>query len=289
MLSAPAFFGLAVLTIALAGGRAHAADDKASDKEAVKKSNDSYLSAKRKINVTRFDPAGKGPHPAVLFLHGIDGDEKHETIYFMLARRLAEKGYVVFFVRYFDCFADREKEFKFFRDNVKDHLTGKGGNERKRVEAAFDDCLTTVSDAVRYVCAQPGVDKNRVGLVGFSLGAFLALSAATQEDMKVAAVVDLFGGLPEAMYERAKALPPVQIIHGDKDETVPVEMARGLERLLRKNEAAPKLQVYEGVGHMFDNGKGEIKLDAAGDAEQRATAFLEKHLKRPDSRGEPSR
>jgi carboxymethylenebutenolidase len=283
------WFGLTLLALALGQSPVLAADDKASDKETVKKSADSYLSARRKINVTRFDPAGKGPHPAVLFLHGIDGAEKYEAIYFMLARRLAEKGYVVFFVRYFDCFADRAEELKFFRDNVKGHLTGKGGDERKRVEAAFGDCLTAVSDAVRYVRAQPSVDKDRVGLVGFSLGAFLALSAATQEDTKVAAVVDLFGGLPAPMHERAKALPPVLIIHGDKDETVPVETARGLERLLRMNKPAPEVQVYEGVGHMFDNVKRGIKLDAARDAEQRATAFLEKHLKRPDSRGEPSR
>ena len=288
-LSASALFGLAAMALALAGGRSPAADDKASDAEAVKKSTDSYLSAQRKINVTRFDPAGKGPHPAVLFLHGIDGAEKYETIYSLLANRLAAKGYAVFFVRYFDCFADRQEELKLFRDNVKGHLTGKGGGEPKRLEAAFGDCLTAVSDAVRYVRAQPGIDKDRVGLVGFSLGAFLALAAATQEDTKVAAVVDLFGGLPGPLHERAKALPPVLILHADKDETIPVETARRLERLLRKNEAAPELQVYEGVGHMFDDGKGGIDRRAAGDAERRATAFLQRHLKRPDSKGEPSR
>jgi carboxymethylenebutenolidase len=280
-LSAPAVCGLAALGLALAGGRVLATDHKASDTEQVKKSTDSYLSAQRKINVTRFDPAGKGPHPAVLFLHGIDGAEKYETIYHLLAHRLAAKGYVVFFVRYFDCFADRPKELKFFRDNVKGHLTGKGGGEPKRLEAAFGDCLTAVSDAVRYVRAQPGVDKDQVGLVGFSLGAFLALSAATRDELKVAAVVDLFGGLPGPLHERAKALPPVLIVHGDQDETVPVQGARELGRLLEKNKAAHELQVYQGVGHMFDDGKGRINWLAALNAEKRATAFLQQHLKRP--------
>src|SRR5262249_46034331 len=65
--------GLAVLALALGGGRVHAAEEK----EEVKKSNGSYLSAKGKINVTRFDPAAPGPHPAVLFLHGIDGADKY--------------------------------------------------------------------------------------------------------------------------------------------------------------------------------------------------------------------
>ena len=68
-----------------------------------------------------------------------------------------------------------------------------------------------------------------------------------------------------------------------------METAPGLERLLRQNEAAPELQVYEGVGHMFDDGKGGIDWPAALAPERRATVFLQKHLKRPDSRGEPSR
>jgi carboxymethylenebutenolidase len=279
MLSAPACFSLAVLGLALAGGRAVAADDKASDAAAVKKSTDSYPSAERKINVTRFEPAGKGPHPAVLFLHGIDGAEKYEKIYYLLADRLAAKGYAVFFVRYFDCFAGRPEELTFFRDKVKDYLTGKGGDQRKRLEAAFDDCLTAVSDAVRYVRAQPGVNKDRVGVVGFSLGAFLALSAATQEDTKVAAVVDLFGGLPEETQPRAKALPPVLILHGDKDQTVPVSAANGLQKLLKANRIDHDIKVYEGVGHMFDNGKGGLVWGAVSDAETRAHAFLDKHLK----------
>jgi carboxymethylenebutenolidase len=272
------WFGLTLTALALGGGRAHAADEK----QAVKQSAGSYVSAERKINVTRFEPAEPGPHPAVLLLHGVDGADKDEAIYHTLAGCLAAKGYIVFVVRYFDCFAGRPKELEFFRDNVKGYLTGKAADEATRLKAAFHDCLTAVCDGVRYVRTQPGVNKERVGVVGFSLGAFLALSAATEKDLKVAAVVDLFGGLPEEMQPQAKALPPVLILHGDKDQTVPVGAAYALQKLLKENRIDHDIKVYKGVGHLFDNGKGGTDWLAAWDAEKRAHAFLNKHLKKVD-------
>jgi carboxymethylenebutenolidase len=275
MTSAAAYFGLVVLALALVGGRVHAADEK----EAVKKPNGSYLSAKRTINVTRFDPAAPGPHPAVLLLHGIDGADENAAIYHRLAGNLAAKGYVVFVVRYFDCFANRPEELEFFCGNVKDHLTGAAVKEPDRVKRAFQDCLTAVSDGVRYVRQQPGVDKDRVGVAGFSLGAFLALSAATQPKLEIAAAVDLFGGLPQEMHGQAKNLPPVLILHGDKDQVVPEKIARDLEKLLKNNETAHEVKVYKDVGHMFDKGDGKIDWLTALDAESRAHAFLDKYLK----------
>jgi dienelactone hydrolase len=274
-ISAPAFFGLTVLALALGGGRVFAADEK----EAVKKSAGSYLSAERKINVTRFDPAAPGPHPAVLLLHGIDGADENEKTYHKLADRLAAKGYVVFFVRYFDCFANRPEELAFFRANVKDYLTGAAVNRRECLKAAFQDCLTAVCDGVKYVRQQPGVDKDRVGVAGFSLGAFLALSAATQPKSEIAAVVDLFGGLPQEMHGQAKNLPPVLILHGDKDQVVPEKIARDLEKLLKGNKVDHEIEVYKGVGHMFDKGNGEIDLFTTLKAETLAHAFLAKYLK----------
>jgi carboxymethylenebutenolidase len=284
-MSAPAVFSLTILALALGGGRAFADDDKGT----VKPSTDSYLSAKHKINVTRFDPATPGPHPAILLLHGTDGAKENAETYHKVAGRLAAKGYIVFFVHYFDCFADQPKELTLFRDNVKDYLAKKKVNNAERLKAAFHDCLTIVCDGIGYVRTQPGVNKECVGLVGFSLGAFLALSAATQEDLKVAAVDDLFGGLPEEMQPRAKSLPPVLILHGDKDKIVPVAAASSLKELLEDNCVDHDSKVYAGVGHLFDDGKGGINWLAAADAEQRATAFLQRHLKRPDSKGEPSR
>jgi carboxymethylenebutenolidase len=268
--------GLAVLAGALSATQVRAADEP----EAVKKTSGSYFSARRTIRVTRFEPVRPGRYPALLLLHGADGLSTNEATYHHIADRLARENYVVFVVSYFDCFADRPQELAFFRNNIKAFLRS-DAPERERLQAGFEECLTTVCDGVRYVRRQPGVDEERIGLVGLSLGAFLALSAATEEDLRIAAVVDLFGGLPEWRRRQARHLPPVLVLHGDADPVVPVSEARNLETMLREHRIEHQIQVYEGVGHMFEDEKGRFQWLAAQDAERRALAFLRQRLHRP--------
>ncbi len=137
-------------------------------------------------------------------------------------------------------------------------------------------------DAVAYVRALPGVDGERVGLVGFSLGGFLALSAAAQEDLKIAAVVDFFGGLPEEQRARVKKLPPALVIHGTRDDVVPVKEAEALRDLFAAKRLEGEVKVYPDVGNMFLDEKGNVTLTALmamADAKARTTAHLEKCLK----------
>ena len=279
------FFTLAIFVLALEGRQAFAAE---ADAE-VKKTSGSYLSSERKINVVRFEPGRPGYYPAILLLHGIDGADTNEASYHLSAKRLAANGYVVFFVHYFDAFAERPKDLAFFKTNIEDYLKTPAGPDGERLKRSFRECLATVGDGIKYARAQQGVDGQRVGMVGFSLGAFLALSAATQEDMKITAVVELFGGLPEDKRQQAKALPPVLVLHGDKDQIVSVDTARSLEKLLKGNEIVHEIEVYKGVGHVFDDGKGGLCLRAVFDAENRATKFLQKHLKQSDLKNTASR
>ena len=65
--------------------------------------------------------------------------------------------------------------------------------------------------------------------------------------------------------------------------------ARSLEKLLKGNEIVHEIEVYKGVGHVFDDGKGGLCWIAALNAEDRATKFLEKHLKQPDLKNTASR
>jgi carboxymethylenebutenolidase len=266
---------LAALTaLALLSAPVTAAD------KASAKTPGSFQSAGRAIGLMRFDPTGVGPHPAVVLLHGLEGADTNAGNYEAVAKGLAGRGYVVFVVRYFDCFAGRVDELAFFRANVQAHLTGHAHADRVRVRAAFGCCLATVADAVRHARTQPGIDADRVGIVGFSLGGFLAMSAATQPELKVTAVVELFGGLPDDLHARARAVP-VLILHGDRDAVVPVAQAQRLEKTLKDKGATPEVQVYPGVGHVFVNDKGEFQLLAALDAEARSAGFLHRHLKRP--------
>jgi len=107
--------------------------------------------------------------------------------------------------------------------------------------------------------------------MGFSLGAYLSLSASTI-DSRIRAVVEFFGGLPKEMKLFMKRLCPVLILHGETDQTVPVEEAYHLQRLLEKKQIPYEIQIYPGVGHGFS---AEIWRDAG----LRALAFLNKHLR----------
>lgn len=93
---------------------------------------------------------------------------------------------------------------------------------------------------------------------GFSLGAFLSLALATQ-DSRIAAVAELFGGLPEQFTKDAGNLPPVLILHGAQDTTVPVERAHELERILQQHKIPYRIKIYPDQGHVF---RGLGQLDA---------------------------
>jgi carboxymethylenebutenolidase len=123
---------------------------------------------------------------------------------------------------------------------------------------------------VTFVAGQPGVDANRIGLLGFSLGAFLSLALATQ-DSRIAAVAELFGGLPEDFIKDAGNLPPVLILHGAQDTTVPVDRAHDLERILQQHKISYQIKIYPDQGHVF---RGLAQLDAMA----RVAQFFRNHL-----------
>jgi carboxymethylenebutenolidase len=134
----------------------------------------------------------------------------------------------------------------------------------------FPVWMKTLWDAVSFVSGQPQVDPERIGLLGFSLGAYLALSASAI-DSRIQAVVEFFGGMPKEMKFFTRRLCPVLILHGEQDKTVPVEEAYHLQQTLEKKQIACEMQIYPGVGHGFS---GEVWRDAG----LRTLTFLRKYL-----------
>jgi carboxymethylenebutenolidase len=266
---------LAVLTLAphAAAGQMTPAAEK------LQESAGTFESRGRSINVRRFDPATAGKRPAILLLHGADGPEVNKALYHGAAARLAARGYCVLFVHYFGRTAAGEKKPQGVAEQFKRSLRGTATREQQAAcRARFQEWRAAVRDAVAYARALPGVDGERVSLVGFSLGAYLALAVAADEDLGITAVVEFFGGLPPEARERLKRLPPVLGFHGDQDQTVPVREAEELRDLLAARGLVGEVHIYEGVGHVFLT-DGTIRWDAAQDAESRAAAFLAKYLK----------
>lgn len=102
-----------------------------------------------------------------------------------------------------------------------------------------------------------------------SLGAYLALSVASVEP-RVKAVVEFFGGIPEALHGFTR-MPPVLILHGEQDRVVPVSEAIRLQQLLERSGSPYEMKLYPDAGHGFN---GLQLLDAG----QRTLKFLRKYL-----------
>lgn len=208
-----------------------------------------FNSGGQSITVQSFLPSSPGPHPAIIALHGSGGIREGWSE--QPARLLASRGFAVFVAHYFEA-------------------TGTLWADERTIRQNFQVWMRTISDAVTFAGSQPGVDASRIALLGFSLGAYLALSVATV-DSRVKIVIDYFGGLPEELSRDGRSLPPVLILHGEADPIVPVSEAHKLRRLFEENGTPYEIKLYRGAGHGFS---GFDLLDAG----QRTLAFLQKHL-----------
>lgn len=79
-------------------------------------------------------------------------------------------------------------------------------------------CISAAHDALAAIAKTPGVRGDRVGVIGFSAGAFRAFSivASTPSDLPpIAAVVALYGGLNEPIPETS-SFPPTLVLHASR-------------------------------------------------------------------------
>ncbi len=120
------------------------------------------------------------------------------------------------------------------------------------------------------------LDASRLALVGFSQGTMMALHVALRRDKQVAAVLGYSGLLVGAgsLKEQMRSKPPVLLIHGDRDPTIPMPfMLEAAEALAEVGHGA-QWHISYGVPHSI----GPDGLDLGG-------AFLAKYLKTPGLAG----
>jgi carboxymethylenebutenolidase len=178
--------------------------------------------------------------PLIVLVHGRSGMSFYAERLSGLARRLAESGFVVLIPHYFDATGDPDKP--------------------EMTDERFRSWLETVGQVIDFGSRLEGVDPKRVGLSGFSLGAYLSVTRAA-EDARVRAVVSSSGGLPEHFPEKVARMPPVLIIHADQDPIASVESMRRLEKRLRENGISVEVLIYPSQDHILE---GDAWNDAAG-------------------------
>jgi carboxymethylenebutenolidase len=219
----------------------------------VRQSLDKYSSGGRDIRIERYLPAGGKRHPAVLFLHGGGGvGAGAGDPVRVLARNFARRGYVVTIPHFFD------------QNGIRwaDHDT---------IDREFVTWMHTVNAAITYTRGLPEVDPDRVGLLGWSLGASLGLEVSATFP-HVAAVVGNCGGMAWFVVDRMKSMPPTLLLDGGNDPNYPAHLARKLAQRLREKGVEVESVIYPGQGHGFSG-------DAAIDAGRRTTVWFDKHLR----------
>jgi carboxymethylenebutenolidase len=216
------------------------------------------------VILTRYASDRAGKRGSVILLHGSRGFEHRLPAYQRYTKALSAKGIDAYLLHYFtaaDAPAfDRKKTPK---------------EKREAYEAArFEGWAKRVSAVVTAILARPD-SSGRVGVLGFSLGGYVAVDAAVR-DPRVAALAVLYGGVPDAMLSDVKHLPPLIDLHGEADRNVPFTKGGELVKLGKALGADAELVAYPGKPHGFDFSDTD---PAAADAIGRVVKFFETRLK----------
>jgi carboxymethylenebutenolidase len=195
----------------------------------------------------------------VIILPGAAG---WRPLYGELARLLADSGFVTLALDYY----------------AESGPAAIGSEDKLR---KWPEWQATVRNAVAYLRALPSVSGRPVGLVGYSRGAFLAVSLASSMP-GVAAVVDYFGGGgggTEPLVQEVRHMPPLLILHGADDSVVPVSFAYELRDSVQAQDGEVELKLYPGVDHAFNLPSSPTYSEAAArDAFAKTVEFLRRRL-----------
>jgi phospholipase/carboxylesterase len=109
--------------------------------------------------------------------------------------------------------------------------------------------------------AKLGLDESRLGLVGFSQGAMMALHVGLRRPRAPAAIVAFSGllvggehlGEAKARSPRGEP-PPILLVHGDQDPMIPVDALFVAMNELAAAEIPNQWHLSMGVGHGIDAG-----------------------------------
>jgi dienelactone hydrolase len=219
---------LLILTL-IAVGTIAAAD---TDGAASKPEKLFFESAGTKIEIDLYAAAGAAPHRTIIVMHGaggplLDGPEMRR-----IARQLAAAGDTVYVLHYFD-------------------RTGTIVVRDAGMQEHFDDWLGTVKDAIAWVHARQDNPAARLGIYGYSLGAFLAVAAAS-DNPDVGAIAEQAGGMWNSQEQRVGKMPPVLMVHGRADQRVPFDKyAQPLLRVLHERGGKVETHFFDGEGHSF--------------------------------------
>src|SRR6516225_6777883 len=142
-----------------------------------------------------YRPKGKGPFPCTIVLDITAGDQSLSR---MIAGHLAQNGIGGLFVQmaYYGPRRPPGSKLRLMSPDI-NHTT-----------QAIRQTVLDLRRATAWMESRPEIDKNRLGIMGTSLGSFMAaLTAEMEPKLKRVAVLLGGGGLVEAYYDDPRAKP----------------------------------------------------------------------------------
>ena len=202
-------------------------------------------------------PEGKGPHPVAIVIHGGYWRARYDLRHIgHFCAALAQEGVAAWSLEY-----------------------RRIGNPGGGFPGTFDDVRAGAAH-LEKIAKERALDLRRVIATGHSAGGHLALWLAKQGvapmrgvvplapvadlrkawDLKLSSnvVEDFLGGSPSEVPERYRASSPMEmiplkakqrVIHGDRDDVVPISMTRGYVKAARMSGDDATLTEPRGAGH----------------------------------------
>ncbi|RXF73755.1 alpha/beta hydrolase [Hansschlegelia zhihuaiae] len=130
-------------------------------------------------------------------------------------------------------------------------LTFRDPDERRRGVISARPALDAFLDAE---LARHQLPADRLVLVGFSQGAMMALHVGLRRPVAPAAILGFSGMLvsPEALKDEAKSKPPILLVHGERDDVIPVDALFAAMDGLGAAEIPVEWHLSPGLGHGID-------------------------------------
>ncbi|MEP6894148.1 MAG: dienelactone hydrolase family protein [Chloroflexota bacterium] len=234
-----------------------------------------------------FTPAGSGPFPAVVMMHGCPGMYSYSdptrgisTLYREWGDRLVSAGYVGLLV---DSFTPR---------NATQNQCGNGSVGVSEVNDRPYDAFA----ALKYLASNSYVSANRIGLLGWSHGGSSAIAAMDSTKFNIsnsfkAAVTfypgcglyDAFGGVNNSTW---KPYAPFMILHDSADTVVsPAYCQTRVSKAQTLGAANISITIFANAKHSFDGARSvansftQADVDAKKSADTQAMQFFAAYLR----------
>jgi len=220
------------------------------------------------------DPGGEAPRPAIVVAQeafGVNGHIRN------MCGRLAAEGYAAIAPELYH----RQGRGKVYAyddyESVRPVLLGLT-NEGIEMDVAA---------ALAHLRGLDSVAPERIGIVGFCMGGFVAFLAACRND--VSAAVSFYGGGIVRQRPGAKMAPllreaeaiscPILCMFGAEDASIPIEDVEVIRRRLEELEKKSEVVVYPGAGHGFLCDERPSYADsAAADAWKRTLEWFRRSM-----------